>query len=734
MKVKDQFISAPAKTKGIFSLIMLILAILILVPPNIKAQEVITLSKSKVNFTVTKDFISIFEDKTSKLTIDDILSDKYRQKFKQAKESIPNFGYTKSAIWIKLQVTSQQKLSDKWYLKVKYALLDYVSFFQVDKEGKYSESKVGLLVPFKEREIGHRNFIFSISLKENNTSTIYLRVVAQNSLTVPMSIMDAKHFSETSINEQIILGIFYGFIIIMILYNLFIYITVTEKNYLYLVVFLLSFLIYIMSENGIAYQYLWPSLPWWGKHVIPFSVSNVIIWSSMFVRDFLQTNKSLKTFDKIIRGFLIAGIIGIPLSLTVSYFISIIYVVVVIFMFAPVIIIIGFIRWRQKYRPALFFLIAWSAIALGSVGYALKAFGLLSVNLFSEHGVLMGASIQAMLLSIALADKINIMTIDLKKLKVNLEKRTDYLLGIMEKTEAIAFDVRDISNKQIGISQNLGELSQNQAAHAEEMSASYEELTASTESIDNTINKLSLENEDSRNKAEILIGTQDEVKTTSNKVMLNISNIVKFTEKTELDLSKMTEKMEIINEGGKAIINIISMIDDINDKINLLSLNAAIEAARAGEHGRGFAVVADEIGKLATATSDNSKQISSQIEEISQDIESGIEIVAVTKKSTSDVAQLIGTINKEINIVRMAMEKQEHAILQLVKQTDITKNLSKQVATSTNEQKTNMDESAKAIQNLSEMAQNIASTSISLQEFTKLLESSVQKLMDLKVQ
>ena len=68
-----------------------------------------------------------------------------------------------------------------------------------------------------------------------------------------------------------------------------------------------------------------------------------------------------------------------------------------------------------------------------------------------------------------------------------------------------------------------------------------------------------------------------------------------------------------ITESSQQVTDIISIIDDISDKINLLSLNAAIEAARAGEAGRGFAVVADEISKLADQTAASINDIDSLI-------------------------------------------------------------------------------------------------------------------------
>lgn len=72
------------------------------------------------------------------------------------------------------------------------------------------------------------------------------------------------------------------------------------------------------------------------------------------------------------------------------------------------------------------------------------------------------------------------------------------------------------------------------------------------------------------------------------------------------------ESMHDLSEESTKIFEILTTLDKITSKTNLLSLNASIEAARAGANGRGFAVVAEEIRKLA----ENSKNFTNQINEI----------------------------------------------------------------------------------------------------------------------
>jgi signal transduction histidine kinase len=84
--------------------------------------------------------------------------------------------------------------------------------------------------------------------------------------------------------------------------------------------------------------------------------------------------------------------------------VEIIASMVSVFMF-----VVAFIVYKRGYRPALFFLIGWTAFLAGIIVYVLKDFGILPYNNFTRYTMHIGSAIEVILLSFALADKINIL-------------------------------------------------------------------------------------------------------------------------------------------------------------------------------------------------------------------------------------------------------------------------------------------------------------------------------------
>src|SRR5208337_1950210 len=242
----------------------------------------------------------------------------------------------------------------------------------------------------------------------------------------------------------------------------------------------------------------------------------------------------------------------------------------------------------------------------------------------------------------------------------------------------------------------------------EELASSFEELASATETITESTVVQTKEADKTKELIELLQQAQKKVYDGNQSVINSISVISQAAEKTENNLREMIEKMNVLKGGGTSIRNFIALIDDISDRINLLSLNAAIEAARAGEAGRGFAVVADEIGKLADATSSNSKEISNEISKITRDIDAGMKIVDETKNSTESVLSMANSINVQTGGVTELMRNQEQALLNVVTQADIIDRMSREIASASREQSTSMEQMTETITKLSEIAQELA--------------------------
>ncbi|MDY6968813.1 MAG: methyl-accepting chemotaxis protein, partial [Spirochaetota bacterium] len=123
-------------------------------------------------------------------------------------------------------------------------------------------------------------------------------------------------------------------------------------------------------------------------------------------------------------------------------------------------------------------------------------------------------------------------------------------------------------------------------------------------------------------------------------------------------LKKMSDSMSKISESSSQMTEGLSLINDISDRINLLSLNAAIESARAGEHGRGFAVVADEISKLADQTTMSIKEIDSLVKKNDVEIKTGIKNIDNAVDSIISVSEGIGSIKDLMHRAFVMMQDQ----------------------------------------------------------------------------
>ena len=306
-----------------------------------------------------------------------------------------------------------------------------------------------------------------------------------------------------------------------------------------------------------------------------------------------------------------------------------------------------------------------------------------------------------------------------KRIHLNTTDELGVLAGLfntfVENIQDVIRVVKDISSNLAASSDqmssttlNFSESAQSNAATAEEVSASMEEMSASMDNIANGAEHQLEALREMIKEVERLSGIIIETGSSIDSTTVIMSDITSRVRKGEESLLSMNDTMQNIKKSSVEMGGVVSIINDISDQINLLSLNAAIESARAGEAGRGFAVVADEISKLADRTASSIRDIINLIKVNEKETENGITGIKDTVAMLGEIIKGVSDISGKFSQVSVKM-KQQLDVNKIVneKMNDVS-NKSDQIAQATSEQKTAAGEVVHSIGIISDIAQTTA--------------------------
>jgi methyl-accepting chemotaxis protein len=192
---------------------------------------------------------------------------------------------------------------------------------------------------------------------------------------------------------------------------------------------------------------------------------------------------------------------------------------------------------------------------------------------------------------------------------------------------------------------------------------------------------------------------------------------------------EVEETMSVIAKQSEKISETITIIVDIADRINLLSLNASIEAARAGEHGKGFAVVADEVGKLAFQTTESIKEIEKVLALNNNVTEKGVLVIKDSSSMIKDMINRMAGSTDNIKILQDSLMVEEKYINSIIKQMESNINLAKNIGAGTDEQKNAIESTSNALENLNDIVSEMVSEINDLAQSSRNIMENARDLM-----
>ncbi|MGH8720835.1 MAG: 7TMR-DISM family protein, partial [Burkholderiales bacterium] len=322
--------------------------------------------------------VDVLEDETGVLEFEDVRKPEHAARFAPAQSDPLNFGYTRSAWWLRFVLPGGAPPDEELLLEVAFPSIDRIDLHvpeaQPGGEPRYWVRIAGDTLAWDAREVRHRNHVFRIPAPTAaGEHTYYMRVVSRGVLTVPVALWRPGVFAEHDRNAQLVLGLFYGLALALVLYNLMLLFAVRDRVYLYYVLYAAAFCTYLLSFDGLGFQYLWPRSVWAANHVLALALSLTLMLGAQFSRTFLEMRRIAPRSDRAMAGVVAAGALLALFSATgwVLDYGGVLRVISVIgFAAAALATYAGVRALVLGYRPARYFLLAWAAllgfIALGA--------------------------------------------------------------------------------------------------------------------------------------------------------------------------------------------------------------------------------------------------------------------------------------------------------------------------------------------------------------------------------
>lgn len=366
---------------------------------QVHATRVINYSEDE--FGYIGKYVSIYEDSTNKLDFSQVY--KLRNDFKGTFGDVANFGLTKSTYWLKFTITNQSDYK-QFVINIENPLLNFACLY-TEKNGMVDSVCIDRDQNDKNRLFKHQFYTFLVDLDKGDSITCFLKTGSNTQLLVPISVHHRGVVVNNLLEFDMRSGIFLGIMLSMLVYNLFLYISARDKQYLYYVNYIFWVTAAQAAILGLFYRFFGVGSTGI-DYIVPFAGAMSGIASVLFVKSFL----GIKAYSKRLIYCLNLIILGDLIAILFLFFdSSLAYMVVnaVAGIGSIFVLYVAFYVKRKGNKNANLFLLAWG-IFLGSViVFVLKDYGYVRYSQLSTYIVQLGVSVEAMLLSFALGNKIN---------------------------------------------------------------------------------------------------------------------------------------------------------------------------------------------------------------------------------------------------------------------------------------------------------------------------------------
>ena len=415
---------------------------------------------------------------------------------------VPNLGNTSNWIWARLDL--DPVIDAGLRVEIAYPTIDSLQVFMVCDGVIKTISSAGATIPksYGDQQLGNYPS-FPIPVEDCNKLTCYIRAWSGKQLLLPVRIEGSRKLLSDGHFRDVFFAIYFGVVISLLIYNLFLYFSVKDNNYLQYVLFIIAVSGAQLVLNGYDRVFELISSPWLALRITHIFGILSGVFSILFVRNFLHLKTKAPLYHKIF-GWLYIPYVLAFIFLVLGYYNTSYDMIngsaLSIVLLVPVSIKV----WRSGDESAAYFLVGWLVFISAVTVFVLKDFGLIPYNEATLYALPVGSAIELVVLSLALGSRINQLKKDRQRAKekelntsllnekiqrsqnVELEKNvTERTSELTLMNESLAETLEDLKSAQQQLiqSEKLASLGQLTAGIAHELNNPINFVTSSTQSL-----------------------------------------------------------------------------------------------------------------------------------------------------------------------------------------------------------------------------------------------------------
>jgi len=310
--------------------------------------------------------------------------------------------------WVKIGPIRNQS-GERLLLNLANPLLDSLTVYRLREGAIQPFYQAGSQAPYRLRQYDSPDFLMDLELGQGQSASYLLRLRSEERIVIPLSLGSEQQILSAQARKDLFMGVFFGIMIVIVLYNFSLFLITGEKSYLFYVLYIGFFTMTQAGFTGYSFQFIFREYPVIFNKSITVFAGLAGIFAIFFARSFLHIREFTPRLDKGMNIFLVSYAMAILFSMAGWRHLAFGFIDFSGMFLSLYGLVFSAIIAAKGYRPAKFFLIAWSLFIVGMVLFVLRNLGIIPHTFITGHTMQIGSAMEAILFSIALADKINIL-------------------------------------------------------------------------------------------------------------------------------------------------------------------------------------------------------------------------------------------------------------------------------------------------------------------------------------